>query len=800
MGETEQSALEGLAHSVLENLPEGCQVIGRDYRYLYVNDAAATHGRRTRRDLLGRTMMEAYPGIERTPLFEVLGQCMVDRTPRSVENEFTFPDGSKGWFELQLKPVPQGVAILSTDITERKYSEATLDRAKKTEANLVKFTQDLERLALVVQDLSRARDVDAIVAIVRQAARTLAGSDGAAFVLRNGDLCHYVDEDAIAPLWKGKRFPLSTCISGWAMIHRQPVVIEDIYADERIPYDAYRPTFVKSLVIVPIRRQAPLGAIGCYWAHTHHATPEEVRLLGALADSTSVAMENVRVLAELEEGKARIRAIYDHLPNATFVWKRQGDGFVLTDSNEAARRVTSRGVSDFIGRPSGELDRSLPYLDEDLASCFEQHTQVRREVECTLPGSKERRRVVLTYGFVPPDMVILHAEDVSEQRRTEEHLQLAQRLEAVGRLAGGVAHDFNNLLGVIIGYAGFVRSSLHEADPARADVAEIERAARRAASLTGQLLAFSRKQVLKPEVLDLNRIVTQIEGMLRRLVGEDIEIVTRLDEDLGSVKADPGQLEQVIMNLAVNARDAMPKGGKFTIETENVDLAHEYADEHLTIPAGRFIMLSASDTGCGMDPETREHIFEPFFTTKEKGKGTGLGLSTVYGIVKQSGGSTSVHSEVGRGTVFRIYLPRVDAPATATRRSLTAIVATGHETVLLVEDEEMVRGLAERILREAGYHVLSASSGIEALSLFEKSGGAVDLLLTDVIMPGMSGRDLAEKVTMESPGVRVLYMSGYTDEAIVHHGVLDPGARFIGKPFSAADLARKVRETLDQEE
>ncbi|MGC4063941.1 MAG: ATP-binding protein [Polyangiaceae bacterium] len=421
---------------------------------------------------------------------------------------------------------------------------------------------------------------------------------------------------------------------------------------------------------------------------------------------------------------------------------------------------------------------------------------MRREVDGTFPASGPPRRMVLTYGYIPNDMVIVHADDVTEQRRTEEQLVLAQRLEAVGRLAGGVAHDFNNLLSVIISYAGFVVAELQEST-LRDDVLEIHKAGQRAAALTRQLLAFSRKQVLDPVVLDINAVVTGIENLLRRLLGEDVEILVDLSQDVGRVLADAGQLEQVIVNLAVNARDAMPNGGRLTIATRNAS-SEEMAKLVPSEVRGKpLVLLSVSDTGTGMDAATQEHIFEPFFTTKEKGKGTGLGLSTVYGIVKQSGGHVWVHSAPGNGTTFDVGLPRVDAQTVDNRRRSTSMLAVGKEVILVVEDEEAVRKLAERILRKAGYCVAVAGSGAEALRLWEAIGEKVELLLTDVVMPQMSGRELAERLCADKPALKVLYMSGYTDDAIVHHGVLDADARLIGKPFAAADLTRRIRDILD---
>jgi len=387
------------------------------------------------------------------------------------------------------------------------------------------------------------------------------------------------------------------------------------------------------------------------------------------------------------------------------------------------------------------------------------------------------------------------------RRDAEQRLIQSQRMEAIGRLAGGVAHDFNNLLTVINSYARFIIEELKEGDPIRADAGAIEQAGNRAAALTRQLLAFSRKQVLQPEVLSLNEIVTGLEGMLRRVLREDIDLVVSLAAEPGRVKADPGQLEQVLMNLVVNARDAMPLGGALTIETLGVHLDEEYAATHGTAKAGPHVLLSVSDNGMGMDKETRERIFEPFFTTKAQGEGTGLGLATVYGIVKQSGGNIWVYSEVGRGTTFKIYLPRVDAPATQPRRPKTSRVRiSGAETVLLVEDEDGVREVTRRILAAAGYTVVTAASGPEALAICEGDPRKIHLVLTDVVMPQMSGRVFAERLASLMPGIKVVYMSGYTDNAIVHHGVLDEGMEFIAKPFNAADLTQKVREVLDAEE
>jgi nitrogen-specific signal transduction histidine kinase/ActR/RegA family two-component response regulator len=388
-------------------------------------------------------------------------------------------------------------------------------------------------------------------------------------------------------------------------------------------------------------------------------------------------------------------------------------------------------------------------------------------------------------------------QDITDRKRLEEQLLVSQKMEAVGRLAGGVAHDFNNLLGVIVGYSDLVLDAFPSEDPRHQQLEQIKKAGLRATSLTRQLLTFSRKQVCQPVVLDINALVTDFNKMLRRMVGEDIEFTNALHQGLGQVKVDPGQIEQVIMNLVVNSRDAMPNGGKLIIETANVDLDEDYCLLHPSVQPGRYVMLAVSDSGSGMDAKTQARIFEPFFTTKEEGKGTGLGLAIVYGVVKQSEGHIWVYSELGKGTTFKIYFPRIDEPAqsAATDRGEAGSLR-GFETILLAEDSTLLRVLTCALLENNGYEVIAAENGIEAVKLAERCDRPIHLLLTDVVMPGMSGRELADRLAVKRPGMRVLYMSGYTNDAIVHHGVLEPGLFFLQKPFSQEALTHKLREVL----
>ncbi len=501
---------KSVALDVLESLHEGCQVVDRDWRYVYVNDAVVVQSRQSRSHLLGRTMMECYPGIEESPMFSLLRRCMSERTHQRMENVFTFPDGSEGWFLLRFVPVPEGVCVLSLDITEDK----------------------------------------------------------------------------------------------------------------------------------------------------------------------------------------------------------------------------------------------------------------RRE---------------------------------ERERRAEERLQQMQKLEAVANLAGGVAHDFNNLLSVILSYTTLILDELQPGEPLRADVEQVKLAGERAADLTRQLLAFGRQQVLHPRVLDLNHALAGMDRMLRRLLGEGIELSLLTSHALGRIHADPNQIEQVVMNLVVNARDAMPRGGKLALETANVVLGEDYVAEHPGVRPGPYVMFAVTDTGSGMDAATRARIFEPFFTTKERGKGTGLGLSSVFGIVKQSGGHIWVYSEPGAGSVFKVYFPRADGASDVEAPVQRAIETLGgSETILLVEDDEQLGTVTRMILRRHGYNVLDTRNGGEALLTCEQFPAKIHLLLTDVVMPRMAGPQLAARLAPLRPDMKVLYMSGYTGNSVVHHGVLDAGTSFFQKPITPEALLRKVRETLDE--
>jgi len=607
--------------SAVDAMDEGFQVIAFDWRYVYVNAAAAQHGHRSREELIGRTMIESYPGIEQTEVFRVLKRCMEERRPAAMENEFVYPDGKIGWFELRIQPSAEGISVLSVDVSDRKRAEEAL---RTSEAH---YRTILEHIG------------DAVF---------ITTPDG-----------HYLDVN-----------PQACAMTGYDR-------------DELLR----------------------LGSVDTY------------------------------PLEEREAAAAR-----------------------------AAEVASGRSIV---------FDRRLLRKDGTVII------------------------VEINARPLPDGRLLAAMRDITERRNLENQLRQAQKMEAVGRLAGGLAHDFNNVLTAVFGYVDLLSEELAPGSHAREDVEEIRRAAERAAALTRQLLAFSRQQVLDPIVLSVNDLIRNLDKMLRRLIGEDVDLRLNLAPDVGNVRADPGQLEQVIANLVVNARDAMPEGGKLLIETVNADLTEQYADMHRPVMAGAYVMIAVSDTGVGMDEATKARIFEPFFTTKEKGRGTGLGLSTVYGIVKQSGGYIWAYSEVGRGTTFKVYLPRVDALAAQVAAPREAGTLTGSETVLLAEDDPMLRPLAKTLLQKLGYTVLEAENADQAVALAAAHPAPIHLLVADVVMPGASGRELARRLAASRPDMKVLYVSGYTDDAIVHHGMLEPGLSFLQKPFTPAALARKVRDVLD---
>src|SRR3989475_1106955 len=521
---------------------------------------------------------------------------------------------------------------------------------------------------------------------------------------------------------------------------------------------------------------------------------------GRLAVGEKGVMEGAQERRALGESEDRFHAFMDNSPAVAFMKDEDGRFVYVNQLFERFFKLTRlqwMGKTDFDLWPE-ETARQL--RDNDRAILAEDRPA---EIFETFPGPDGILRNWLVFKFPVKDHAGRRflggmAVDITERRHLGQQLRQALKMETIGKLAGGVAHDFNNLVTIITGDSDMVLSRIGPEDPMRRDIEQIKKAGDRAHSLTRQLLAFSRRQMLQPKVLDLNAVVSNLEPMLHRLIGENIELAIVLKPGLGQVKADPGQLEQVLMNLTINARDAMPHGGKLLFETDNATLDEVYARQHIPTQPGSYVRLAVSDTGCGMDEATQSRIFEPFFTTKEQGKGTGLGLSTVYGIVKQHDGYIAVDSEVGRGTTFTIYLPRVeDAVEPVVGGAGPDGSPRGEETILLVEDEGDVRELAREILEKSGYAVLEAANGPDALRIAARHEGVIHLLLTDVVMPQMSGRELARRLVRTRPEVRVLYTSGYIDENMMRRSVVDQDTALLKKPFSSDALVRRVREVLD---
>ena len=598
-------------------------------------------------------------------------------------------------------------------------------------------------------------------------------------------------------------------------IHATDVyVVEDLGRDEGFadhPLVIGDP-FIRFYAGVPLRTADghAIGTLAVADAVPRQLTPEQLDALRVLGRQVMAQLElrrqafgtdRLRDAEHRRDAEDRFRQLAESIQQV--FWMTDPRGALLYVS-PAFETIFGRSCESLVANPGVWMDAV--------------HPDDRERVEQAAYARSRRDEYDEVYRIVRPDGAVrwirdraFHmydeagelyrlvgtAADITEQRHLEEQLQQAQKMEIVGRLAGGVAHDFNNLLTVINGMADLVLAGLAEDDPARRDLTQIRLAGDRAAALTGRLLAVSRRQILKPEVIDLSAIVTGLRDMIQRLIGEDITLVLELAPDLASIRADPGQIEQVLLNLVVNALDAMPDGGVITIETRTVQVDQVYAAEHPGTRTGPHAMLGVRDTGIGMDESIRRRIFEPFFTTKAYGKGTGLGLSMVYGIVKQSGGSIWFQSEPGHGSRFTIYLPYVTGSPASRAAQPPAATARGHETVLVVEDELPLRELAARVLAAAGYTVLQAANGADALALLAGHAEPVHLVFTDVVMPGMNGRELAARLAQLRPAIRVLYTSGYTEDAILRHGVLDDPGRFLSKPYTPSVLRRRIREALD---
>ena len=778
--------------AVFENSPDIVFIVDAQYRISYINRVLPPY---TPSQVIGVNACGFVRPADRAGMEAALARVFREGVSERYEVIGPGPTGALVVYESRVVPIVRdgrvtAALVTSADVTERRSAERTQQATYRISASAHTATsvQDLfEAIHRVVGELMSARNF--YIALHDPASDTIS-------------FPYFVDEydPRPAPKQPGKGLTEYVLRTGQPLLATPEVAAE---LERRGEVEVIGAPSIDWLG-VPLKttRGKTIGAlvVQTYVEEVRYGEPE-LHILEFVSTQVAMAIERKQAEEALRRSEEQFRTLVESARDVIFALSPDG---LFTALNSAFETITGWTREEWLGKPFTGLLHA-----DDVKAANELFSRVLRLEP--RPSAQLRFRHRDGSYLVGDVHANLHRQDVrvlgllgivrdvTDRVRLEDELRQAQKMEAVGRLAGGVAHDFNNLLTAIGGYSDLLLSDLAPGDPRRSDVEEIKKAAERAAALTRQLLAFSRRQVLQPRVLDLNVVVVGAEKLLRRLIGEDVRLATRLEPSLGAVRADAGQLEQVVMNLAVNARDAMRGGGTLTLETRSVDITKaRRTEEQAPMPPGPYIELRVSDTGVGIDAETKRHLFEPFFTTREKGKGTGLGLATVYGIVKQSGGFIWVDSEPGRGTTFTIHLPRVDERVDADEagRPVRSEVS-GTETVLLVEDEVAVRTVVRESLRVHGFKVLEAQDGEVALRVAADATAPIDLLLTDVVMPGLSGRALADRLTAERPGLRVLYMSGYTDDALGPHGVLEPGLHYLQKPFAPDVLARKVREVLD---
>ncbi len=763
-------------------------------KFLYANRASESISGFTREELFSMPVWElAHPEF-RTVLKE---RADARRRGEEVASRYEFKmitkSGETRWLDFSAAVIQfEGQsAILATafDITERKRAEQ-LQSALYRIANLAGEAEDLQQFYAsiheIVGELMYAKNF--YIAVLDEGGQMI-------------NFPYFVDEEDLVPPPPQQR---TRGLTDYVLRTGEPLFVNPTKFEEMVARGEVESRGAPSLDWLGVPLKVGDKTFGVLTVQSYSDKVRfgqtELNILTFVSRQVASAIEHRRSQEALRRSEQRYRS---QVQSAVYGIYRSSIAGRFLDVNPALVQMLGYDTADEIlaldmatDLYADPMERARILSQLDPAARIEGVETRWKRKDGRIINVRLSGRGGLQYPGEPPSFEMI-CEDVTERRALEEQLRHSQKMEAVGRLAGGVAHDFNNLLTVIKGYSDLLMNEIESADPMYGEVEEIRKAADRAASLTRQLLAFSRRQVLAPKVLDLNSIITNMDKLLRRLLGEDVELITSLDSKLGHVKADPGQLEQVIMNLAVNARDAMPDGGRLTVETGNFDLDESYSLEHAMAKPGRYAMFTVSDTGTGMDPETLSRVFEPFFTTKEMGKGTGLGLSTVYGIVKQSGGYIWAESQPGKGASFRVLLPIVeDVTEPVAARPGQSVSFRGTETILLVEDEDGVRALIREVLARHGYHVVETRHGGEALIACEQHKGNIHLLLTDVVLQQMSGRDLAKRLLGVRPEMKVLYISGYTEEAIINQGVLDPGTAFLQKPFTPGVLARKIREVL----
>jgi len=773
--------------------PEAISILNAPYRIMRINSEFTRVFGYTEEEALGQRIDSILVPPEQHAETRWIAERLESGQKVTIETKRRRKDGTLVDVLLSAAPVvvagaQVAVYVLYRDISEQKRAEA-LSSALYRIADRSNSAEDLQQFYAsihnIVAELMYARNF--YIAVYDSATQLLS-------------FPYFVDEVDEAPQPKrlGRGLTEYVLRTGESLLATQQVF------DEMVTRGEVELIGAPSLDWLGVPLKLGNNTFGALVVQSYTKSERfgerDKEILTFVSQQLASAIEHKRNEQALRRSEARYRSL---VQSAVYGIYRSSISGKFLDVNPALITMLGYGSADeLLGlNPKDDL---FVYPEEYARLMHEFHAKHQLDNLEVKWRHKDQRTITVrlsgravTSAEEPDEVFEIIAEDVTERRVLEDQFRQAQKMEAVGRLAGGVAHDFNNLLMVISGYNEVMLEQLEAGSPLHQKALAIQQAADRATTLTRQLLAFSRKQLLELKVVDVNAIVSDIERLLRPLIGEKIELITKLSTGLGRTRADAGQLEQVIMNLVVNAKDAMPDGGKITIQTANTTLDDSYQREHSFIQPGPYVMMSVADTGLGMNKEIQSRVFEPFFTTKEKGKGTGLGLSTVYGIVKQIGGYVLLQSEVGRGTTFRIYLPQVnDSEESTTAVKAGAEASRGSETILLVEDEESVRQLVRETLVARGYTVMEAQSGEEGLQVAQGHSGPLDVVITDVVMPGISGRELAKRLTDARPETRVLYLSGYAEDAIVHEGVLEPGTAFLQKPFTLQTLSRKVREVL----
>jgi PAS domain S-box-containing protein len=792
---------------VTDALPILISLVDRDGVYRFMNQYYEIWMGRPREELVGCHLREVIgeesyqqrlPQVERALAGEhvtfegPLGHRTGEKRPASIQYiPRTAADGSV-----------DGFFVLVTDISERKRAEDALRTSYGR----------LECLAEAIEEMSSARSPKELVEIMGRAAQKVAGVDGVTLSLREGEHVYHAAESACEPLWAGKRFPIQNCLSGWCILNQQTAVVPDVLSDERAPREVYEPTFIRAAVVVPLAGFDAGGAAGNYWRQRHEPAPDEVAALQTIARAAGSVLNRIsaedalRTLNQDLESQVQARTA-----DRNRMWELSSDVMLVADFAARVEAVNPAWTTLFGWSEAELIGRDFTSLihPDDRAETLNEVAKLGQGLR-TLRFENRYRHKDGSYRWLSwtavPDVAHIHAvgrdiqaekEAAEALRKAEEQLRQSQKMEAIGQLTGGIAHDFNNMLTGVIGSLDLVQRYITSGrlDRIGRYIDAATTSAQRAAALTARLLAFGRRQSLDLQPTDVNKLVSDMEDLLTRTLGEQITLETRLEAGLWPATTDANQLESALLNLCINARDAMPDGGKLTIETTNTQLDQHYAREHADVVAGEYIAISVSDTGIGMSAETISRIFEPFFTTKPAGQGTGLGLSMIYGFAQQSGGHVRVDSKPGEGSTFRLYVPRHHGAAEAGSGPAGVVPTGAGETVMVVEDDASVRMIVLDVLQELGYRGIEASDAREAIPILE-SGARIDLLVTDVGLPGMNGRQLAEVARQSRPELRILFVTGYAENAAVRGGFLGQGMEMLTKPFAIDTLATKLRDIL----